>query len=63
MAEIVNLRRERKRKARDLDAAQAAENRQRFGASREQRELEAARRELAGRALDGARRERRDDDA
>jgi Domain of unknown function (DUF4169) len=58
VAEIVNLRQKRKRKARDLEAAKAAENRQKFGAPGPERELEAARRRLSDRTLDGARRER-----
>jgi hypothetical protein len=60
LAEIVNLRRLRKRKARDLEAAKAAENRLRFGAPGAERELETARRRLSDRTLDGARRERED---
>ena len=46
MAEIVNLRHARKRKAREDDAARAAENRARFGVAgpeRRKREAEAAR--------------------
>lgn len=62
MAEILNLRRERKRKKRLSDAATADQNRLRFGAPKHERELEAARRELAERALEGARRDSRDGD-
>lgn len=46
MAETVNLRLLRKRKAREEDAAKAADNRARFGqpkAEREKREAEASR--------------------
>jgi hypothetical protein len=57
LAEIVNLRRERKRRARNQEAAQAAENRAKFGAPKSERELEAARRKLGERRLDGARRD------
>ncbi len=45
MSKVVNLRQFRKRKARDDEAAQAAENRVRFGrtkAQKKQDELEAA---------------------
>jgi len=57
MAEIVNLRRERKRRARGEAEREAADNRVKFGAPKSERELAAARRELAERALDGARRD------
>ncbi len=63
MAEIVNLRRERKRLARELEALKAERNRLRTGVLRKERELEAARKKLAERTLDGARRERGDGDA
>jgi hypothetical protein len=62
MGDVVNLRRERKRKARGVGAAKAAENRLKFGASKGERELQDARRELAERALDGARLVPRDDE-
>ena len=60
MAEIVNLRRERKRKAREQDDASAAANRAKFGAPKAERELEAARRKLSERTLAGSFRERGD---
>lgn len=60
MSRIVNLGRARKAKARKEDKAQAAENRARFGATRAERELEAARADKAARTLDQARRERED---
>jgi len=55
MGEIVNLRRERKRKARGAEDAKASENRAKFGASKAERGLESARARLAERVLDGAR--------
>lgn len=57
MAEIVNLRREKKRLAREASAKAAAENRVRFGAKRSDDELSAARRARAERMLDGHRRD------
>jgi hypothetical protein len=57
MAEIVNLRRARKRKARVEKEAQAAENRVRFGrrrADKRQSDLEC---ERAARDLDGKKRD------
>jgi len=62
MGDVVNLRRERKRKARAIGAAKAAENRLKFGAPKAELELQDARRELAERALDGARLTPRDDE-
>jgi hypothetical protein len=50
MAEIVNLRRVRKQKARDEDAARAAENRARFGAPKPERKQRTAEKERADRA-------------
>ena len=57
MSEIVNLNRARKAKARKDSSKQAAENRARFGRSKADRSLEAARAEKAARALDQAKRE------
>jgi len=62
MAELVNLRRRRKLKEREAKAADAAENRARFGQpkpARRQREGEAAltRRRLDGHRRDGQRRD------
>ena len=57
MAEIVNLRRARKAKARAADDAEAAENRARFGrpkAERQRRDAEAA---MAAQRLDAHRRQ------
>jgi len=55
MGEVVNLRRERKRAARAVEAAKASENRAKFGAPKAERELRDAREKLEERALDGAR--------
>jgi hypothetical protein len=59
MVEIVNLRQERKRKARAVRERAAEENRARFGRSKTD-----VKRETAQRALDDARHDahRRDDD-
>ncbi len=62
MGEIVNLRRARKRKGREAEAAEASENRLKFGAPKAERELRSARQKLAERALDGARLTPRDDE-
>ncbi len=50
MAKIINLNKARKRKAREDAAAQAAENRVRFGRTKEQKQLDAAVTEEAQRA-------------
>lgn len=57
MAEIVNLRRARKAKARAATAAQADANRLAFGRTRAEREVAALDAERARRLLDGAKRE------
>lgn len=57
MGEVVNLRRVRKRKIRDEADATAAENRAKHGRTKAERAIEAARRTLAERALDGNRRD------
>ncbi len=57
MGEIVNLKQARKRKARGEADATAAENRAKHGRSKAEREVEAARRAIAERALDGNRRD------
>lgn len=57
MAEILNLNRARKAKAK-TDAKQvAAENRARFGRSKAEKTLDAARADKLSRTLDGAKRE------
>ena len=54
MAEIVNLRRVKKRLARDAAAEEAAENRARHGQTRAQRDKVALRHRAQARTLDGA---------
>lgn len=53
-AEIVNLRRARKVKARTQKAEQAAENRARFGRTKAERQKEASDKARIARELDGA---------
>ena len=57
MADIVNLNKARKKKARQDAAEQAARNRVIFGRTREQKQRDAAAEEEARRRLDGLRRE------
>lgn len=57
MAEIVNLRTARKAKARDDARAKADENAAKFGRSKAEKDLQAARAEKAARDLDGHARE------
>jgi hypothetical protein len=57
MAEIVNLRQARKRKARAEKEAEAAANRATFGRPKAERSLGDARREIDRRRLEGHRRE------
>lgn len=57
MAEIINLRRARKGKARDEASAKAAENRARFGKTKAEREKEALEAKRAVKTLDGHKRE------
>ncbi|AOX19349.1 DUF4169 family protein [Kozakia baliensis] len=54
MAEIVNLRRERKRAERRKDAAQAESNRILFGRTKSEKSLERLEKQKAERHLDGA---------
>jgi hypothetical protein len=56
-AEIVNLRRARKAKQRGAEADAAAENRLRFGKSKEQRTLDAKTAALDARRFEAHRRE------
>lgn len=58
MAEIVNLNRFRKKKARENAAARAAENRVRFGRTPAEKARDAALEQEAQRRLDLLRRER-----
>lgn len=55
MAEIVNLNKARKAKARAEDKAQAAENRAKFGRPRGEKAAEKARADKAARDLEGHR--------
>jgi hypothetical protein len=57
MADIVNFNKARKRKARQLAAKTAAENRVRFGRSKADKQREAAELEAARRRLDQLHRE------
>jgi hypothetical protein len=57
MAEIVNLRLARKRRARAAEEAKAAQNRAQFGASRALRDAEQANRAAIERRHEGHRRE------
>lgn len=58
MAEIVNLRRARKAKARAGREDEAARNRALFGRPKAERELQNKRTEQASKQLDGHKRER-----
>ncbi|MGB0696541.1 MAG: DUF4169 family protein [Rhodospirillaceae bacterium] len=60
-AEIVNLNKIRKAKARLDKKAQAAENRTRFGRSKAEKQREKAEQETVTRLLDGAKRDSGDD--
>jgi hypothetical protein len=57
MVEVVNLNRARKSKAKTAAKAGAAENRVKFGRTKAETSLDAARADKAARALDQARRE------
>lgn len=57
MADIVNLRRARKDKARAEREAKAAENRVRFGRTKEEKRLAEAQERLAGRRIEAHRRD------
>jgi len=57
MAEILNLNQARKAKAKTEARAKAAENRARFGRTKADKALDAARAERLQRDLDGAKRE------
>jgi hypothetical protein len=58
MSKVVNLNRYRKRKAREADAAQAAENRVRFGRTKEEKQRDAAEEEAARKRMEQLRREK-----
>ena len=57
MADIVNLNQARKTKAKADDKVRAAENRAKFGRTKVEKTLEAARADKQRRDLDGAKRE------
>ncbi len=57
MADIVNLNQARKAKAKADDKSRAAENRAKFGRSKIEKSLDAARADKLKRDLDGAKRE------
>ena len=54
MADVVNLNRFRKTKARDAEKRQAAANRAAFGRTKAEKAADRTERERAARALDGA---------
>jgi hypothetical protein len=62
VAEILNLNQARKAKTKADAKAQAVENRAKFGRTKGDKALEAARAEKLKRDLDGAKREIRDED-
>jgi hypothetical protein len=62
MADVINLNKERKRRARDEAQRQAAANRVRYGRTKAQRERDAAEAEEARRRLEQLRRETPDDE-
>jgi hypothetical protein len=57
MADIVNFNQARKAKAKADDKSRAAENRAKFGRTKTEKTLEAARADKLKRDLDGAKRE------
>jgi hypothetical protein len=62
MGDIVNLRQQRKRKARAQKEQAAAENRVRFGVTKAERERNAATKAKDERSLDGLKRDPAHDD-
>lgn len=57
MAELINLNKARKAKARESDKAQAAENRVRFGQTKSEKRVSKLDAERARRELEGKKRE------
>ena len=57
MAEIVNLRQARKAKARTVKEAEASTNRVKFGRAKAEKAVEAAKKALECKRLDGHKRE------
>ena len=62
MAEIINLNKARKQKARADAEQQAAENRVRYGRTKAQKQLDQLEDELMQRRMDQLRRDRRDEE-
>lgn len=60
MADVVNLRQVRKRKAKAAQEVQAAENRALFGKPKAERKREAAQKSIEEKKLDGHRRDNKD---
>lgn len=60
MADVVNLNRFRKDKARETEKRRAAENRVAFGRTKAEKAVEKAVLERAARTLDGAKQEKSD---
>ena len=63
MAEIINLRKARKKKARAEKEAEAAENRAKFGQPKEERSQSETAKDLLDRKLDAHRRDDGDPEA
>lgn len=61
MADLINLNRARKDKARAEKEAQAAANRARFGRSKAEKQKDAAEKARAERIIDGHHRDHRDE--
>ena len=57
MAEIVNLRQARKAKARTGKEAEAATNRAKFGRTKAEKQVEAAKKSIEDKRLDGHKRD------
>jgi len=57
MADLINLNRARKQRAKDTAKAKASENRAAVGRTKAERTLETARAEKAARTLEGKKRE------
>ena len=57
MADVINLRQARKRKAREQDQKRAAENRVNHGLTKASRALDKAARDLASKRLDSLKRD------
>jgi hypothetical protein len=62
LADLINLKRARKQRARDADRVAAAQNRARHGQTKAEKTALEAEAKRLDRAVDGARREPADDD-